>query len=57
MNFPALVAHPGFRPVKLKDRRQHKLEASGDFNGAFSLAATESAALLERADTTGTRIK
>mgnify|MGYP003694454291 CR=1 FL=1 len=45
MNFPALVAHPVFRPVKLKDGGGNsKLEASGLIsNGAFSLAATESA--------------
>jgi ABC-type oligopeptide transport system substrate-binding subunit len=54
MNFPALVAHPVFRPVKLKDGGGNsKLEASGLIsNGAFSLAATESArVLLERANT------
>ena len=54
MNFPALVAHPVFRPVKLKDEvGTNKLEASGLIsNGAFSIAATESArVLLERANT------
>jgi ABC-type oligopeptide transport system substrate-binding subunit len=54
MNFPSLVAHPVFRPVKLKDEvGKNKLEASGLIsNGAFSLAATESArVLLERANT------
>jgi len=54
MNFPALVAHPVFRPVKLKDEAgNNKLEASGLIsNGAFSIAATESArVLLERANT------
>ncbi|MGH9872586.1 MAG: peptide ABC transporter substrate-binding protein [Pyrinomonadaceae bacterium] len=54
MNFPALVAHPVFRPVKLKDEGgNNKLEASGLIsNGAFSLAATENArVLLERANT------
>jgi len=54
MNFPALVAHPVFRPVKLKDEvGNNKLEASGLIsNGAFSIAATESArVLLERANT------
>ena len=54
MNFPALVAHPVFRPVKVKDGGgNNKLEASGLIsNGAFSLAATGSArVLLERADT------
>ena len=54
MNFPALVAHPVFRPVKLKDEGSNKkLEATGLIsNGAFSLAGTESArVLLARADT------
>jgi oligopeptide transport system substrate-binding protein len=54
MNFPALVAHPVFRPVKLTDEAsKNKLEASGLIsNGAFSLAATEGArVLLERANT------
>jgi len=54
MNFPALVAHPVFRPVKVTDKSgNNKLEASGLIsNGAFSLAATEGArVLLERANT------
>lgn len=54
MNFPALVAHPVFRPVKVADERgNHRLEASGLIsNGAFSLAATEGTrVLLERANT------
>src|SRR6476469_9794754 len=48
MNFPALVAHPVFRPVKLKDEsNKNKLEASGLIsNGAFSLAVTESSRVL-----------
>ena len=52
MNFPALVAHPVFRPVKLKDETiTSKLGASELVsNGAFSLAKTESQrVLLERA--------
>lgn len=54
MNFPALVAHPVFRPVKVTDDgSNNKLEARGLIsNGAFSLAATEGArVLLERANT------
>ncbi len=53
MNFPALVAHPVFRPVNLKDETStSKLGASGLVsNGAFSLAKTESQrVLLERAN-------
>ena len=53
MNFPALVAHPVFRPVKLKDETiTRKLGASELVsNGAFSLAKTESErVLLERAN-------
>lgn len=52
MNFPALVAHPVFRPVKLKeDAAVGKLEANGLVsNGAFSLVNSESdRVLLERA--------
>jgi ABC-type oligopeptide transport system substrate-binding subunit len=52
MNFPALVAHPVFRPVKVKDESATgKLGASELVsNGAFSLASTESErVLLERA--------
>jgi hypothetical protein len=54
MNFPALVAHPVFRPVKLKDESATTKLAPGELisNGAFSLARTESArVLLERAAT------
>src|SRR6185295_6926915 len=54
LNFPALVAHPVFRPVKLEeDGGNKKLEPGGLIsNGAFSLAATEGArVLLERANT------
>ena len=52
MNFPALVAHPVFRPVKLKDETAvAKLAASEVVsNGAFSLAQTGGErVLLERA--------
>ena len=52
MNFPALVAHPVFRPVKLKDDQPtSKLAAIGLVsNGAFSLSKSESErVLLERA--------
>jgi len=52
MNFPALVAHPVFRPVKVKDESAiSKLSATELVsNGAFSLARTESErVLLERA--------
>ena len=52
MSFPALVAHPVFRPVKLKDdEATEKLVASGLVsNGAFSLAKSEGErVLLERA--------
>jgi ABC-type oligopeptide transport system substrate-binding subunit len=62
MNFPALVAHPVFRPVKLAEDSaqaapargpEAKIEAEGLIsNGAFSLAKSESArVLLERATT------
>ena len=54
MNFPALVAHPVFRPVKLNDESgTNKLEPNDLVsNGAFSLAKTESTrVLLERAST------
>jgi oligopeptide transport system substrate-binding protein len=53
MNFPALVAHPVFRPVKLNEELvMTKLPAEGLIsNGAFSLAKTESeSVLLERAN-------
>ena len=52
MNFPALVAHPVFRPVKLnEDASTAKLPAENIIsNGAFSLAKTEAQrVLLERA--------
>jgi ABC-type oligopeptide transport system substrate-binding subunit len=51
LNFPALVAHPVFRPVKLNDESTAKLEAPQLIsNGAFALAKTESArVLLEKA--------
>jgi len=53
MNFPALVAHPVFRPVKLKDEDAFGKLLPGELvsNGAFSLRKTESArVLLERAN-------
>jgi oligopeptide transport system substrate-binding protein len=52
MNFPALVAHPVFRPVKLKDENAISMLVANGLvsNGAFSLAKTESErVLLERA--------
>ena len=54
LNFPALVAHPVFRPVKLNDTSSVDKLVSTDLisNGAFSLAKTESTrVLLERAAT------
>lgn len=53
MNFPALVAHPVFRPVKLKDESVISKLVANELisNGAFSLAKTESErVLLERAN-------
>jgi ABC-type oligopeptide transport system substrate-binding subunit len=53
MNFPALVAHPVFRPVRLKDETVVGKLAASELvsNGAFSLAKTETARiLLERAN-------
>lgn len=53
LNFPALVAHPVFRPIKLKDGEEiGKLAATGLVsNGAFSLAQGETErVLLERAN-------
>lgn len=53
MNFPALVAHPVFRPVKLKDESiVSKLPAEALVsNGAFSLAKTGTErVILERAN-------
>ncbi len=53
MNFPALVAHPVFRPVKLKDESATSKLVANELvsNGAFSLAKTESRrVLLERAN-------
>ena len=52
LNFPALVAHPVFRPVKLQQENDVSKLAAKDLvsNGAFSLAKTESErVLLERA--------
>lgn len=52
VNFPALVAHPVFRPVKVTESNQTKrLEPGGLVsNGAFSLVGTEAGrVLLERA--------
>jgi oligopeptide transport system substrate-binding protein len=54
LNFPALVAHPVFRPVKLKDETSTARLEPGELvsNGAFSVAKSESArVLLERANT------
>jgi oligopeptide transport system substrate-binding protein len=51
LNFPALVAHPVFRPVKLSNENTARL-ATNDLvsNGAFNLVRTESQrVLLERA--------
>ena len=53
MNFPALVAHPVFRPVKLKQEYATAKLMRDELvsNGAFSLAQTGSArVLLERAN-------
>lgn len=53
MNFPALVAHPVFRPVKLKDGYATTRLIPDDLvsNGAFSLARTGTdRVLLERAN-------
>ena len=52
LNFPALVAHPVFRPVKVKDETLRKIEATGLVsNGAFKLEATEAnRVLLQRAE-------
>ena len=53
MNFPALVAHPVFRPVKLKEEYATAKLMRDDLvsNGAFSLAKTGGArVLLERAN-------
>lgn len=53
LNFPALVAHPVFRPVKLNDDQAVSKLAAHEVvsNGAFSLARTESErVLLERAN-------
>lgn len=54
LNFPALVAHPVFRPVKFDDNNATSRIGAGGLisNGAFSLARTESTrVLLERANT------
>ncbi|HEX4900591.1 MAG TPA: peptide ABC transporter substrate-binding protein, partial [Pyrinomonadaceae bacterium] len=52
LNFPALVAHPVFRPVKVPDDPLKKIEpAKLISNGAFLLSKTEAdRVLLERAD-------
>lgn len=53
-NFPALVAHPVFRPVKVTESNLMNRLEPGDLvsNGAFLLAGTEpSRVLLERAKT------
>jgi len=53
MNFPALVAHPVFRPVKLNDESSVSRLVANDLvsNGAFSLAKTEGERVrLERAN-------
>lgn len=53
LNFPALVAHPVFRPVKLKDESVVTRLVANDLvsNGAFSLAKTAGErVLLERAN-------
>jgi ABC-type oligopeptide transport system substrate-binding subunit len=53
-SFPALVAHPVFRPVKLPDAEQTSPIASHELisNGAFQLSATEPDGVrLERAHT------
>jgi oligopeptide transport system substrate-binding protein len=53
MNFPALVAHPVFRPVKLKEGNPTKRLLSDELvsNGAFSVAKTGAErVLLERAN-------
>lgn len=53
MNFPALVAHPVFRPVKLQDENAISMLVANGLvsNGAFSLAKHEAErVLLERAD-------
>ena len=51
-NFPALVAHPVFRPIKLNDDPLRKLEATTLLsNGAFSVSKSEpDRVLLERAE-------
>jgi oligopeptide transport system substrate-binding protein len=54
VNFPALVAHPVFRPIKMAEGDvTRRLEAAGLIsNGAFLLAKTDSdSVLLERAKT------
>jgi ABC-type oligopeptide transport system substrate-binding subunit len=53
MNFPALVAHPVFRPVKLKDEGLLSRLSPNELisNGAFALRKSESArVILERAN-------
>lgn len=53
LNFPALVAHPVFRPIKIApDNSLKRIDATGLVsNGAFSLSQQdENRVLLERAD-------
>lgn len=52
LNFPSLVAHPVFRPVKVKDESAQRIEASELVsNGAFKLAGSDNdRVLLQRAD-------
>ena len=53
MNFPALVAHPVFRPVKLDDENVVARLSAGQLvsNGAFSVAPSEGErVLLQKAD-------
>ncbi len=53
LNFPALVAHPVFRPIKIApDNSLKRIDATGLVsNGAFSLSKQdENRVLLERAD-------
>ncbi len=52
VNFPSLVAHSVFRPVKVKDESLKRIEATEVVsNGAFQLAGTEeNRVLLQRAE-------
>ena len=52
-NFPALVAHPVFRPVKVTEQNENSKVSAPNLisNGAFSLSKSEAdKVLLERAD-------